>query len=107
MVAPDGIKWSQNSAVLSGDPRKEGAPFVLRLKFAGGAKIPPHWHPVDEHLTVISGTFFMGQGEIDKHRVLFLWLGAGVERRRANRPVQGNREPKSIVDSSTKLFDLQ
>ena len=35
----------------------------MRIKMANGAKVPPHWHPVDEHLTVVSGTFHMGVGE--------------------------------------------
>lgn len=68
MVSPDEIKWNKMGpgsefAVLSGDPQKEGSPFVLRLKYVDGSKIPPHWHPIDEQVTVISGTFFMGQGE--------------------------------------------
>ena len=36
---------------------------MLRLKIAAGTRVPPHWHPVDEHLTVMSGTFYMGTGE--------------------------------------------
>lgn len=28
-----------------------------------GAKAPPHWHPVDEHVTVISGTLLFGVGD--------------------------------------------
>jgi len=68
LFTPDTIKWvttepGQAYAVLSGTPGKEGSPFVLRLKFPDGAKIAPHWHPIDEQLTVISGTFFMGMGE--------------------------------------------
>jgi quercetin dioxygenase-like cupin family protein len=68
MVTPDALKWEPVSptmwrAVLSGSPDSDGAPFVLRIKMADGAKVPPHWHPVDEHLTVISGTFHMGVGE--------------------------------------------
>ena len=50
------------AAVLFGDPSKEGL-FVLRLKFPEGYRVPPHTHPVDEVLTVISGTFSMGMGE--------------------------------------------
>ena len=30
---------------------------------ADGTKVPPHWHPIDEHLTVVSGTFHMGIGD--------------------------------------------
>ena len=28
-----------------------------------GYKVPPHWHPTDEHITVISGTFTIGLGD--------------------------------------------
>ncbi|HKO81401.1 MAG TPA: cupin domain-containing protein, partial [Chitinophagaceae bacterium] len=26
-------------------------------------KIPPHWHPTMEHVTVLEGSFYMGTGE--------------------------------------------
>jgi hypothetical protein len=45
-----------------GDPTKAGAPFVLRLRSSPGAKIPPHWHAIDENFTVLSGTFCVGTG---------------------------------------------
>ena len=37
-------------------------PFVLRLRYHGKSRIPPHWHPIDEHLTVLSGRFRLGMG---------------------------------------------
>ena len=68
MVSPESIGYGPvnsgiSSAVLSGSPSTEGSPFVIRIKMADGATIPPHWHPIDEHLTVVSGTFHMGIGE--------------------------------------------
>jgi anti-sigma factor ChrR (cupin superfamily) len=67
-VTPELLQWRARgdgieAAVLSGSPDVEGAPFVLRLKLADGIKVPPHWHPIDEHLTVITGMFYMGMGE--------------------------------------------
>jgi hypothetical protein len=67
-LAPDGVEWAplgptMSVAILSGVPQQDGSPFVLRLKLAGGATVAPHWHPVDEHLTVLSGRFHMGTGE--------------------------------------------
>jgi quercetin dioxygenase-like cupin family protein len=71
MVRPDDIKWGPapaalptgaKIAVLSGDPAKTG-PYVLRVKLPDGYKIPPHWHPTDENVTVISGTFNAGKGD--------------------------------------------
>lgn len=62
------LKWTPimqgtDMAVVSGDPNKEGEPFVIRIKTADGAKIPPHWHPTDENLTVLKGTLLVGMGE--------------------------------------------
>jgi anti-sigma factor ChrR (cupin superfamily) len=67
-VTPESIKWSalgpgQWFAVISGSPNTEGSPFVVRLKLADGVKVAPHWHPMDEHITVVTGTFHMGMGE--------------------------------------------
>jgi hypothetical protein len=55
---PAGAKF----AVLEGDPSKEGF-FTMRLWLPDGFKIPPHWHPKVEHVTVISGTFNLGMGD--------------------------------------------
>src|SRR6202034_3648352 len=49
-------------AVLAGDPAASGL-VVLRLKMPAGYKIPAHWHPTDEHVTVLSGTFIIGMGD--------------------------------------------
>jgi len=41
----------------------EATPFVLRIRCADGSKIPAHWHPTDENVTVLKGTFLVGMGE--------------------------------------------
>jgi quercetin dioxygenase-like cupin family protein len=65
------IKWGEpppifekgaSFTVMSGDPGQPGL-FVVRLKMPAGYKIAPHWHPTDEHVTVLSGTFALGMGE--------------------------------------------
>ena len=75
-VLPQDIKWGPapamlpagaEAAVLFGDPSKEGY-FVLRLKFPAGYSVAPHTHPVDEVVTVISGTFYKGMGETADRR---------------------------------------
>src|SRR5215469_16246504 len=48
---------------VSGDPNAEATPYVVRLRCADGAKIPAHWHPTDENVTVLKGTFLVGMGE--------------------------------------------
>jgi quercetin dioxygenase-like cupin family protein len=50
-------------AVLQGDPSIPGAVFTVRLRFPNGYVLPAHWHPTDENVTVISGTFFVGIGD--------------------------------------------
>ena len=57
-IMPKGAKM----AVLSGDPGKEGT-FVARLMVPANYKIAPHWHSKDEDLTVISGTFYLAEGD--------------------------------------------
>ncbi len=70
-IGPWEIKWGPpppslpkgaQLAVISGDPGKAG-PFVIRLKLPAGYKIAPHWHPTDEHVTVLSGAMALGMGE--------------------------------------------
>ncbi|MCU1279151.1 MAG: Cupin region [bacterium] len=70
-IAPDEIKWGDalpvfnkgaKMAVLAGDPSKTGM-FIIRFKAPAGYKIAPHWHPTDENVTVISGSFAIGMGD--------------------------------------------
>ena len=49
--------------MVAGDPDKEGEPFVIRIQGKDGAKVPPHWHPTDENVTVLRGTFLVGMGD--------------------------------------------
>jgi quercetin dioxygenase-like cupin family protein len=60
--APPSLPKGAKAVVLSGDPGKEGE-FTLRLKMPKDYKIPAHWHPTSEHVTVISGTFHIGTGD--------------------------------------------
>ena len=55
---PAGAKF----AVIDGDPGAKGL-VTVRLMMPAGYKIAPHWHPTDEHITVLSGTLSIGMGE--------------------------------------------
>ena len=35
----------------------------MRVRLPAGYKVPPHFHPADENITVLSGTFSMGMGD--------------------------------------------
>lgn len=71
MVTAADVQWADGpaslpagakAAVIEGDPKSPGL-FTMRLKLPADYKVPPHWHPADEHVTVISGTFNMGLGD--------------------------------------------
>lgn len=49
--------------ILYGDPDAVGRPFVMRIRELPGTIVPPHSHPVDEHITVVQGTWYFGVGE--------------------------------------------
>ena len=60
--APNVLPPGAQMSVLSGDPTGSG-PFAVRLKVPANYRIPPHWHPTDEGITVISGTLYVGDGD--------------------------------------------
>lgn len=62
-AGPPTLPQGAEFAVLMGNPAEEG-PFVMRLKFPAGFDIPPHRHPKEEHVTVLSGGFAMALGEV-------------------------------------------
>jgi quercetin dioxygenase-like cupin family protein len=37
--------------------------YTVRMKMPDGYKIPPHWHPKRENVTVISGTLKVGMSD--------------------------------------------
>lgn len=62
-ITPAGFDEGMEIAVVRGDPAAHGQPYALRLRFPDGYRFPPHWHPVDENLTVLEGTFLLAMGE--------------------------------------------
>ena len=83
-VNPGGLKWGPappslpsgaQAAILAGNPERAGM-FTIRLRFPPGYAVPPHSHPGDEYVTVISGQLNFG-------------MGSRVNRARAARLVPG------------------
>src|SRR5512146_412644 len=73
-VFPAGAKM----AVLQGDPSKP-VPVTVRLDMPSGYTIAPHFHPTDEAITVIQGTFLVGMGDkVEKSKTMALPVGAFV-----------------------------
>jgi quercetin dioxygenase-like cupin family protein len=56
-------QMSGDVEILYGDPEKAGEPFVMRIRELPGSIIPLHSHPVDEHITVVQGTWYFAVGE--------------------------------------------
>lgn len=69
-IMPTDLKWADvpslppgaKIAVLEGKMNEAG-PITARLKFPANYKIPAHFHPGLERVTVLSGTVNMGMGD--------------------------------------------
>jgi quercetin dioxygenase-like cupin family protein len=64
-------------AVVRGDPRTPGR-FVVRFRLPDGFTVPPHFHPVDEHVRVIRGEYGHGFGDFADTTTMH-WLRAGQQ----------------------------
>lgn len=70
MTTPADLKWADvpslpagaKIAVIEG-PITEATPFTFRLKLPPNYRVPAHWHPAVERVTVLSGTFNIGMGD--------------------------------------------
>jgi quercetin dioxygenase-like cupin family protein len=60
--APPVLPAGAQAAVLAGDPGKPGV-FTIRLKMPPGYRVPRHWHPTDEAVTLIEGDLTLSMGE--------------------------------------------
>jgi anti-sigma factor ChrR (cupin superfamily) len=68
-LTADEVRWftppyyndGRQRAQLFGDS-SEGGTWVDRVKIPGGARVLAHTHPQDELVTVIEGTWYLGEG---------------------------------------------
>lgn len=75
---PDALPPGAKAVALEGSLKKEEL-FHLRLKFPAGYKIPPHWHPGTERVTVLSGSVRLGLGDrFDESRMKPLQAGSFI-----------------------------
>src|SRR6185295_8803138 len=71
-VTPDELRWrpiwtgaqlaGAQLAILAGDPQKAGV-YVVCMRFPAGFRNPPHFHPDERIVTILSGTLLVGYGE--------------------------------------------
>jgi quercetin dioxygenase-like cupin family protein len=80
---PAALRWSVPPvlppgalfAVVSGDPTGPGE-FTLMVSMPNGYRIPPHFHPSNEHVEVREGTLLVGMGDVlDPERTQALAAG--------------------------------
>jgi anti-sigma factor ChrR (cupin superfamily) len=91
-LIPEEVRWftppyyrdGRQRAQMYGDSTRGGA-WVDRVKMPAGVSVPAHTHPHDELVTVIEGTWYLGQGErFDQARLKgypagsFIVIPAGV-----------------------------
>lgn len=69
MIKPADLKWADVPSLPAGakiavveGKMSEAQAFTVRLSFPANYKLPAHWHPAVERVTVLSGTFYMGIG---------------------------------------------
>src|SRR5437763_14710153 len=71
-LTPDAMVWTDGPstlppgskmAVLEGNPKTDGM-FTMRVRIPAGSAIPPHWHPRQERVTILSGAVDLGFGSV-------------------------------------------
>lgn len=86
IVTPNDLKWADvpslppgaKIAVLEGKMNEAG-PITARLKFPANYKVPAHFHPGMERVTVLSGTINFGMGDkLDPEKTTALGPGGFV-----------------------------
>lgn len=76
--APPFLPAGARFAVMQGDPSQNGV-YTIRLELPTGYVIKPHWHPTDENVTVIFGTFTVGMGDsVDTRSMMVLRPGGFI-----------------------------
>jgi len=83
-IVPESLQWRSppgnpllKSAWVVGGEKATGA-YALRVTLLKGGRIPVHTHPDARHSTVLSGTLFVGFGEIEDHSKLVAIPAGGV-----------------------------
>jgi len=71
-LTPEAMVWvdgpptlppGSKMAILEGSPKAEGM-FTMRVRIPAGSAIPPHSHPRQERVTILSGAVDLGFGSV-------------------------------------------
>ena len=82
-VFPNTLQWVSPpnlpalKAVWVLGAEQQPGPYIFRVKLTANGRIPPHTHPDERNSTVLSGTIYVGFGEIfDENKVVAVPAGA-------------------------------
>lgn len=100
---PEAIRWVKNpngtneQAILFGNPAQPG-PYVVRLKWYKGQMSRPHFHQNDRFFIVISGTWWMGTGEVfDPDKTVAAPAGSYVIHRAKGIHYDGAKDEETVI----------
>jgi len=62
-AVPPFLQPGAQFVLLEGDPAAANGEYTVRIKMPDAYRIAPHWHPLRENVTVISGSFKVGMGD--------------------------------------------
>ena len=96
---PASLPPGAQMALVRGDPRKPG-PFIVRFRLRDGFAVPPHWHPVDEHVRVIRGQYGHGFGDVADTTTM-RWLRPG---QRAVLPARSHHYTRARGETETEVW---
>ncbi len=100
-AAPPFLPPGARFAVLQGDPGQPGV-YTIRLEFPAGYVIKPHFHPTDEHVTVLSGAFVVGMGDaVDTRNAQTLTAGGFI-----TAPAQGHHFAVARVKTVVQVHGM-
>lgn len=100
---PEAIRWVKNpagtneQAILYGNPSLPG-PYVVRIKWYPGQMSRPHFHQNDRFFVVLSGTWWMGTGEVfDPEKTVPAPAGSYVIHRAKGIHYDGAKNEETVI----------
>jgi len=79
-----------------GDPTKPGT-YIVRSKLAPNQKIRPHYNDQDRWVTVLKGTYWVGQGDVFRTETLIPVREGGLMYQPANQHQYEHAGPQEVI----------
>lgn len=104
--APPALPAGGQMAALNGDPGKDGN-YTITGKFPDGYVFPPHSHPAEENVFVMSGTLLVGMGDtFNESTLVALPAGSYAFMPKGTRHYARTKGETTIVVYGPGPFDL-